>query len=153
MKDELKTVQEAPEQEAREEKAQEQIAEAVEEIKKKQMETGIVFAEGRGKLKLDTPIRASGQDIEELAYDFRSMTGLEYADAMDSDPKATQTFRITTRQALALFAAAAAKETPRVDAKDILENLSPADALAAAQIATVFFNASTRAASLHISKR
>lgn len=43
-----------------------------------------------GIITLKTPLRAGGRDVTELAYDFGKLTGWEYADAMDMDPRAGQ---------------------------------------------------------------
>ena len=117
------------------------------------------MSEGKGRLRLDSPIPCDSGDgeslIEELPYDFTALTGLEYTEAMDSDVNASsqQIFRITQRQALALFAKAAAKETARLDMQDILARIGAADTVAAVQLATLFFGASTRAGQKRISKR
>ena len=63
-----------------------------------------------GIITLKTPLRAGGRDVTELAYDFGKLTGWEYADAMDMDPRAGNIYKITRKQALCLFAAAAGKE-------------------------------------------
>ena len=62
-----------------------------------------------GIITLKTPLRAGGRDVTELAYDFGKLTGWEYADAMDMDPRAGNIYKITRKQALCLFAAAAGK--------------------------------------------
>lgn len=59
-----------------------------------------------GIITLKTPLRAGGRDVTELAYDFGKLTGWEYADAMDMDPRAGNIYRITRKQALCLFAMA-----------------------------------------------
>lgn len=118
----------------------------------KAAETRDAMAQGKGTLRLEFPITCMGEEHKELPYDFMSVTGLEYVRAMDSDPQAGQAYRITYRQALALFATAAAKNLTGVDARDIQESISVTDAVGAVQLATVFFNASTRAALMRISK-
>ena len=100
----------------------------------------------KGTLKLSTPIRAKSQDITELQYDFSKLTGWEYVEAMDADVTARNVFKISNKQALCLFAAAAGKATPDVDATDIKERIGAVDALRAVQLATVFLITSTRAA-------
>ena len=72
---------------------------------------------------------------------------------MDSDVNANSTYKITYRQALALFAKAAAKQTDRLDMQDIISKIGVTDAVEGVQLATLFFNASTRAGRLRISKR
>lgn len=127
--------------------------EQIEERKAKSKEAQAAMSEGKGRLKLETPIRAGDEEIKELIYDFNELTGIEYTDAMDSDINAQQIYRITYRQALALFAKAAAKQTEKVDTRDIIERIGMTDAVEAIQLATLFFSASTRAGRLRISKR
>ena len=122
------------------------------EIKAANQLANEVMAEGKGRLRLETPIQAGDEEIAELTYDFTALTGLEYTDAMDSDTNATQVFRITYRQGLALFAKAAAKQTDRVDMQDILSKIGMTDAQEGVQLAALFFNASARAARRRISK-
>ena len=111
----------------------------------------------KGTLKLFKPIIAAGKEIAELNYDFRKMTGWEYANALDSDTNAGSIFKITNKQALALFAASAAKETTAqnesgetyhpLDAQDIRERIGIDDTIKATQLASVFFIGSARAGS------
>lgn len=113
-----------------------------------------------GKMTLLQPIRAAGQDITELKWNFRNLTGWEFASAMDCD-NAANVFRISNRQALGLFAASAAKETTikndggveirPFDAQDIRQRIGIDDCVKAVQIATVFFVASAREANKRIS--
>lgn len=124
-----------------------------EEIRAKSKEAQEAMSQGKGKLKLETPIKSGDQEITELAYDFTAITGMEYTDAMDTDPNAQQIYRITYRQALALFAQAAAKQNERLDMKDIISRIGATDAVEGVQLATLFFTASTRAGRLRISKR
>jgi len=98
----------------------------------------------KGTLKLSKPIRAASEDITELHYDFTTLTGWDYVDAMDSDAAAKNMFKITSKQALSLFAVAAAKKTDNVDAKDIKERIGIVDAAKAVQLATVFLVTSTK---------
>lgn len=100
----------------------------------------------KGTLELATPIRARSKDVTALHYDFTKLTGWEYAEAMDSDPAARNVFVVTKKQAICLFAAAAAKVTPDVDAKDIKERIGLADAQRAVQVATLFLTTSAREA-------
>lgn len=127
--------------------------ELADEIRQKNLIAQEAMKEGRGRLTLEKPIHAGDRDIDELVYDFTELTGMEYADAMDSDPNAQQIFRITNRQALALFATAAGKETECVDRQDILSKISITDGIKGAQLATLFFSASTRAGQMRISKK
>lgn len=98
----------------------------------------------KGTLKLSKPIRAASEDITELHYDFTTLTGWDYVDAMDSDTAAKNMFKVTSKQALSLFAVAAAKKTDNVDAKDIKERIGIVDAAKAVQLATVFLVTSTK---------
>lgn len=113
----------------------------------------IVGKSSKGKLVLSVPIRADGTDVNELSFDFTALTGWEYMDALDKAGNAKpDAFRITSKQALALFAAAAAKETPNVDEEDIIGRISPQDGIAAMQVASLFFNASSRAGDMRTMK-
>lgn len=112
-----------------------------------------VIAEGKGRLKLEMPFTVGERTYEELIYDFMDLKGFEYADAMGTDPQADNAYRITQRQALALFAKAAAKQTDGLDMQDIQSELGITDAVEGVQLATLFFNASTRAGRMRISKK
>lgn len=114
----------------------------------------------KGKITLLQPIRAADQDITELRWNFRNLSGWEYADAMDCD-QSGGAFRITNRQALALFAASAAKETTirndkgeevhPLDAQDIRERIGIDDCAEVIQVAAAFFHASVQVGSKRIS--
>ena len=129
------------------------IANELAETRKRIEEAQEVMKSGKGRLKLETPINAGGEEITELVYDFTELTGLEYTDAMDSDMNAENPFRVTRRQALALFAKAAAKQMQRIDMQDILAGLGMTDAVEAVELASLFFSASTRAGRMRISKK
>lgn len=101
------------------------------------------FAHGR--LELSVPIQDGQETINVLEWDFLALTGAEYCDALDSDKKAGNTFRITNTQALCLFATAAAKKTKGLNAEDIRRRIGIMDAQKATQLATVFFTASNQA--------
>ena len=116
-------------------------------------DTNEIIKTGKGRLKLETPIKSRDHEVNELVYDFTEMTGLEYAAAMDNDANAQQIYRITYRQGLALFATAAAKQTEGVDMRDIMEGIGLTDAVEGVQLATSFFAASTRAGRLRITKK
>lgn len=124
-----------------------------EEVREKSKEANEAMSQGKGRLRLETPIKSGDTEITELAYDFTAITGMEYTDAMDTDPNAQQIYRITYRQALALFAKAAAKQNDRLDMRDIISRIGATDAVEAVQLATLFFTASTRAGRLRISKK
>ena len=108
----------------------------------------------KGALKLAKPIMAAGREITELRWDFRDLTGWEYANALDCDNAGVNVFRITNKQAFSLFAAAAAKATTikndggvdmhPLDARDIKERMGIDDTIKAVQVATVFFATSAR---------
>ena len=134
------------------EKTAELVRKSLEEIREKSKESLEAMREGKGRLKLEKPITAGDKEITELAYDFNDLTGVEYTMAMDSDMNARETFKITYRQSLALFAAAAAKHTEALDSRDIIEKIGMTDAVEGVQLATSFFVASTRAGRLRISK-
>lgn len=125
----------------------------LEDFEKRNTESLEAMKEGKGILTLEKPIEYDDEKITQLPYDFTELTGLEYADAMDSDPNSRQAYRITYRQGLALFARAAAKQIEQLDMKDIIERIGIADAVEGVQLATLFFNASTRAGRLRISKK
>ena len=93
-----------------------------------------------GAYQLSTAIRAGGKDVKELQYDFSELTGWEYAEALDSDKNAQTIFRLTAKQASNLFAMAAGKATPDIDANDIKERIGAEDSMAAVQLAILFFN-------------
>lgn len=135
------------------EELRKQFAARMEEVKARTKEAQEAMGQGKGRLRLEKPIQSGDEEITELIYDFTEMTGVEYTDAMDSDQNAVGNYRITYRQALALFAKAAAKQTERLDMQDILSKIGVTDAVEAVQLATLFFNASTRAGRLRISKK
>ena len=149
----LKPESAGAEKENQQEKTIELLKERLQEYKIKSAEANEAIKEGKGRLRLETPITANDQEISELVYDFTDLTGMEYAAAMDSDPNAMQIFKITYRQGLALFATAAAKCTESVDMRDIIERIGMTDAVEGVQLATLFFSASTRAGRLRISKK
>ena len=66
---------------------------------------------GTGTMQLYTPIQDGQNRITALKWDFLALTGREYAEAMDMDPNARAAFSMTSKQALCLFAEAAAKAT------------------------------------------
>lgn len=147
------TTSTAPETQENKQNTEQFIKDRIEEYKAKSMMANEAMREGKGRLKLETPIKSGEETVEELVYDFNTLTGLELTNAMDSDPNSSQVFRITYRQALSLFAAAVAKNTDALDQRDIVEKLGITDAVAGVQLATLFFNASTRAGRLRISKK
>lgn len=140
------------ENENHQDNTEELVRKSLEEIRTKSKESLEAMREGKGRLQLEKPIVKGDKEITELAYDFTDMTGIEYTIAMDSDMNARETFKITYRQSLALFAAAAAKHTEGLDSRDIIENIGMSDAVEGVQLATSFFVASTRAGRLRISK-
>ena len=123
-----------------------------EDKKEKQAEVAkqVLNTTSKGTFKLSVPMRAGGKDITELEYDFTKLTGWEYVEAMDADGSAKSVFKITQKQALCLFAAAAGKATNGVDATDIKERIGAVDAMRVVQLATVFLTASARAANQNI---
>ena len=114
----------------------------------------------RGKLKLMRPIRAMGQDVTELQFDFCDLTSREMLEALDG-VMVNNMFAISNEQALALFAATAAKNAPMIDvgamkarlydAKDVMQ-ISAVDAVKAVQLAKLFYSASSQVGNQNISK-
>ena len=131
----------------------EKLRASITEMREKLKDAREAMQAGAGKLTLEKPILSGDEEITELEYDFMALTGLEYADAMDSDPNANNGFKITHRQALALFAKAAAKQSPRLDMDDIMQRLGVTDTVEGSQLAMLFFNASSRAGQMRISKK
>lgn len=115
----------------------------------------------RGTMKLMVPIRAHGQDVTEIAFDFCALTGNEMLNALDEVP-VNNMFAISNAQAMALFAAAAEKCAPMIeeggmrsrlyDGKDIKKQLSAPDFTVALRLAKLFYNASGQAGNDNISK-
>ena len=105
---------------------------------------------GKNVMKLSVPILSGDKEVDELHFDFNSLTGWEYAKALDGDPDATNAFRLSNKQALCLFAAAVQKTGTGIDERDVLERLSAVDAVRAVKQAVVFFNASGRLEGRHI---
>ena len=132
---------------------QKTIQENLEKQREMIKEANAAIAEGKGKMRLETPINVHETEYTELEYDFTVLKGFEYTDAMDSDPNAMNSFNITKRQALALFAKAAAKQTDGLDMQDIVGEIGMTDSVEAVEIATLFFNASRRAGRMRISKK
>ena len=120
------------------------VQHAVDEIKKNLQKLG------KGKLKLEVPIRAGGQNVEELNYDFTQLTGVEYADALDKYPEGSNGFQITQKQALSLFAVAAGKATDKVDAVDVMRGITCKDAVTATRVTRLFFEYSSRMGDMRI---
>ncbi len=147
-----KPVNTGAENEKSQDNTEELVRKSLEEIRVKSKESLEAMREGKGRLQLEKPIVKGDKEITELSYDFTDMTGVEYTIAMDSDMNARETFKITYRQSLALFAAAAAKHTEGIDSRGIIENIGMSDAVEGVQLATSFFVASTRAGRLRISK-
>ena len=140
-------------EETKEEASKEAVEAAAEKLKQASLEAQEALVEGKGRLKLDTPIHAGDQDIDELPYDFTRLTGMEYVECMDNDSTNAQIFRITYKQGLNLFAAAAAKECKAADKRDILEKIGVSDSIKASQVAMLFFNVQSRAGNMRILKK
>ncbi len=112
-----------------------------------------------GKLILLQPFRAHSEDVTEVAFDFCGLTNEEMMAALDTVP-VNNILAISNQQAMALFAATAAKCAPDVegekhklyDARDIRKRMGPADAVKAIQLAKLFYNASSQAGGNNISK-
>lgn len=109
----------------------------------------IVTQASTGTLVLSQPFKSDGIMISELHYDFKAVSGIEFADAMDSDySRRSDSFRITGKQALSLFAVAVEKREEHCDKRDVLRGLSVEDSVAAIQAATLFFRAASQAGNL-----
>lgn len=101
----------------------------------------------KGCIELFDPIIDGEREYKKLEYDFKALRGTELADALDADDEnrnRTDPFRLTRRQAISLFAAAAEKKTDGLFAKEIKERLGVVDALNAVRIATLFFISTSR---------
>lgn len=99
----------------------------------------------KGCIELFDPIIDGEREYKKLEYDFKALRGTELADALDADDgNRTDPFRLTRRQAISLFAAAAEKKTDGLFAKEIKERLGVVDALNAVRIATLFFISTSR---------
>ena len=129
---------------------QDDAAKRSEELKKILDPEEQIIRFGRGRMALRTPIMADNRPFEELTFDFTALTGREYVDALDSDQRATNAFRVTSAQAFALFAKAAAKATDGIDEADIRERMGAMDCVKATQLAAVFFSACNRAGNRRI---
>lgn len=106
----------------------------------------------RGAIELYEPIKDGDREYTRLEYDFKALRGTEMADALDSDDGGRgDVFRLSRRQAIALFAAAAEKKTDGLFAKEIKERLGVVDALNAVRIASLFFLSTSRAGNYLIS--
>lgn len=113
-----------------------------------------------GTMRLMQPFRARSQDVTELKFDMCALTGTEIIDVLDSTP-VNNLFAISNEQALAIFAASAAKCAPMVedggmrlklyDAKDIKTRMGGVDCVKAVQLGKLFYNASSQAGNRNIS--
>lgn len=114
-----------------------------------------------GTFKLMKPFRAHSQDVTELRFDMCAMTGSEIIETLDSVPGVNNVFAISNEQAMAIFAASAAKCAPMIedgstrtrlyDAKDIKKRMGAVDCVKAVQLAKLFYGASSQAGSRNIS--
>ena len=135
----------------------EESAEQPKEEKKQEMPTdpyALLRMISKGTMALAEPFTAASRKVTELDYDFCALSGEELLDALDSVP-AMNYMTVTNKQGLRLFAAAAAKCAPFVDAasgnktllydsRDISTRLSGVDALRAVMLAKNFYAASFR---------
>lgn len=140
---------------AAQEEVRKQIREGLEKNRKIAQEAAEAIGQGKGRMRLEVPIALHDREYTELAFDFTALKGYEYTDAMDSDRSAAGAagaMGITRRQALALFAKAAAKQTEGLDMQEIVENLGVTDSVEAIECATLFFTASRRAGRMRIAK-
>lgn len=147
---------ETPAEEERKEALRQLEEKVIQEAKsrsEKIQEAKAAIKEGKGVLHLEKPILSGGEEIKELPYDFMELNGLELTDALDDSQASQQIYGITNRQALALFAAAAAKQTASLDKRDILERIGVTDAVEAIQLGMLFYRASSVAGQMRITKK
>ena len=126
----------------------EQAAETAEDKKDAEKGKPMTFTEalvkaGKGVFKLKKPIRAKGEDISELRYDFSALSAFETFDAIDRGTPGKKDSCLSYDQALKLFAAAVSKEMNELDSTDIEQRISNIDAIPAAREAKSFFNLSS----------
>lgn len=113
-----------------------------------------------GTMTLMYPFKSHDQEVTEIKYDFCGLSGSEMMDALDS-ANANNIFNISNAQAMALFAATAAKCAPYIedgnirsrmfDAKDVKARMGAADAVKAIQLAKLFYHAAGQAANRNTS--
>ena len=65
-------------EESRFAEARKKLQERMEEERRISRESIEAMREGKGRLRLETPIESGDEKIEELLYDFTEMTGVEY---------------------------------------------------------------------------
>lgn len=107
----------------------------------------------KGKFSLKVPIRDGEKEYDTLIYDFDTLTAWELAKAIDAGATGRgESLSLSAASALAIFAAAAAKNTNGLDATDIRERMSAADSVAAMRVAQIFFRGSSLAGSLRFTK-
>ncbi len=106
-----------------------------------------------GVMNLRRPIRARGQDVTELKYDFARLTGTDYTRAMNSDRANRDAMSPSSTQLLALFAAAAADREAGYDERDITSQIGIFDVPVAVGIANNFFRLSVSVGAARISKK
>jgi hypothetical protein len=92
-----------------------------------------------GILELSVPITARGEDVTELRYDFRKITGRQYIQALDVAAPSRAMNAITNEQALELFIAATKNQNDGIDDVDIRERMGIDDVIQAVRIGKVFF--------------
>lgn len=92
----------------------------------------------KGTLELAYPITARDKEVKALKYDYNALSGWEYVEAMDGDRESRNAFVVSAKQALRLFAAAAAKLNADLDATDICRSLSLVDTQRAVQLSSLF---------------
>ena len=92
-----------------------------------------------GILELSMPIMARGEEVKELRYDFRKITGRQYIQALDVVAPSREINAITNQQALELFIAATKNQNEGVDDVDIRQRMGVDDVIQAVRIGKVFF--------------
>ena len=110
----------------------------------KEVREGILRNLSKGVIELEMPIKAGDAEIKELHYDFNKIRGQDYIDAMDSDIKAQNAFKISNKQAFELFLKSAGALNKGVDEKDLRDRMSTPDIIAAVRISLIFFVTKSR---------
>lgn len=132
----------------------EQLQQRAEEERERLKDALEAMSEGKGRLRLEKPILSSDREITELVYDFTELTGLDYTEAMDAGLNSSRNpGGLGYRQALSLFARAAARQTPGLDMEDIVTRIGATDATEAVELASFFFVSSSRAGRKRIFKK
>lgn len=90
-----------------------------------------------GKITLAKPLTIGERQITELEFDFEKVTGQSYIYALDVDKQNNNLSQLSSKQLVALMAAALTKE--RLDFQDLFVNLSTADMITVMQVTNLYF--------------